>query len=215
MRSPRFTSRLTRLLPPARLDSPAPRVPARSAGSHRTRPPPAAFPAGRASPRTRATVSGAALHYTYVPSSPLLSPRFPFLRVIWHAECDADPPQILGAGDLVDRRAMVDFLADCQFKFGGLAKAPGERPGTFLPGYVALMELTFPAQIRITPTCLLRSSRSSHRNRPRTEAGSSRRWMLSGTRRKTRRSGRVITSLPGNGAFASLFSRTDFLTTHP
>ena len=37
--------------------------------------------------------------------------------------------QILGQGDLVNERAMADFLANCQFKFGGLAKAPGERPG--------------------------------------------------------------------------------------
>ncbi|KAI8986274.1 terpenoid cyclases/Protein prenyltransferase [Trametes punicea] len=33
---------------------------------------------------------------------------------------------ILGAGELVNERAMADFLARCQFKFGGLAKAPGE-----------------------------------------------------------------------------------------
>ncbi|KAM5540861.1 hypothetical protein V8D89_005505 [Ganoderma adspersum] len=38
---------------------------------------------------------------------------------------------ILGQGDLVNERAMVDFLANCQFKFGGLAKAPGERPDPY------------------------------------------------------------------------------------
>ena len=37
--------------------------------------------------------------------------------------------QILGAGDLVDEQAMADFLERCQFKYGGLAKAPGEKPG--------------------------------------------------------------------------------------
>ena len=37
--------------------------------------------------------------------------------------------QILGEGDLVNERALADFLANCQFKFGGIAKAPGERPG--------------------------------------------------------------------------------------
>ncbi|PIL35158.1 hypothetical protein GSI_02947 [Ganoderma sinense ZZ0214-1] len=38
---------------------------------------------------------------------------------------------ILGHGDLVNERAMADFLANCQFKFGGLAKAPGERPDPY------------------------------------------------------------------------------------
>ncbi|KAI0759362.1 terpenoid cyclases/Protein prenyltransferase [Trametes elegans] len=38
---------------------------------------------------------------------------------------------ILDAGDLVDERAMADFLARCQFKFGGLAKAPGENPDPY------------------------------------------------------------------------------------
>ncbi|KAH9932713.1 terpenoid cyclases/Protein prenyltransferase [Epithele typhae] len=38
---------------------------------------------------------------------------------------------ILGAGDLVDRAAMAAFLAECQFKFGGIAKAPGERPDPY------------------------------------------------------------------------------------
>ena len=40
--------------------------------------------------------------------------------------------QILGEGELVDRSVMAGFLGECQFKFGGLAKAPGERPGAFL-----------------------------------------------------------------------------------
>ncbi|KAI0629999.1 terpenoid cyclases/Protein prenyltransferase [Trametes polyzona] len=34
---------------------------------------------------------------------------------------------ILGAGDLVDEKAMAQFLSQCQFRFGGLAKAPGEH----------------------------------------------------------------------------------------
>ncbi|KAI0373782.1 terpenoid cyclases/Protein prenyltransferase [Pilatotrama ljubarskyi] len=38
---------------------------------------------------------------------------------------------ILGAGDLVNERAMAEFLGRCQFKFGGLAKAPGERPDPY------------------------------------------------------------------------------------
>ncbi|TFK93292.1 terpenoid cyclases/Protein prenyltransferase [Polyporus arcularius HHB13444] len=38
---------------------------------------------------------------------------------------------ILGAGDLVDKRALADFLEKCQFKYGGLSKAPGERPDPY------------------------------------------------------------------------------------
>ncbi|KAI0351394.1 terpenoid cyclases/Protein prenyltransferase [Trametes cingulata] len=38
---------------------------------------------------------------------------------------------ILGAGDLVDEGAMAEFLGRCQFKFGGLAKSPGERPDPY------------------------------------------------------------------------------------
>ncbi|PCH40384.1 terpenoid cyclases/Protein prenyltransferase [Wolfiporia cocos MD-104 SS10] len=34
---------------------------------------------------------------------------------------------ILGAGDLVDRNALATFMSQCQFKFGGIAKAPSER----------------------------------------------------------------------------------------
>ncbi|PPQ66383.1 hypothetical protein CVT24_007212 [Panaeolus cyanescens] len=34
--------------------------------------------------------------------------------------------KILGAGKFVDRYSMVEFLGRCQFKYGGIAKAPGE-----------------------------------------------------------------------------------------
>ncbi|KAF9815988.1 hypothetical protein IEO21_04315 [Rhodonia placenta] len=34
---------------------------------------------------------------------------------------------ILGAADQADSAALARFLADCQFKFGGIAKAPSER----------------------------------------------------------------------------------------
>lgn len=37
--------------------------------------------------------------------------------------------QILGANEFVDTKALTSFLAKCQFKFGGIAKAPEERPG--------------------------------------------------------------------------------------
>ncbi|EEB90438.1 hypothetical protein MPER_11355, partial [Moniliophthora perniciosa FA553] len=36
--------------------------------------------------------------------------------------------KILGAGHLVDYSALSKFVADCQFKFGGIAKSPGEGP---------------------------------------------------------------------------------------
>lgn len=45
---------------------------------------------------------------------------------------NADPSsekQILGASDLVDADANAEFIGRCQFKFGGIAKMPGERPG--------------------------------------------------------------------------------------
>ncbi|KAG6888407.1 hypothetical protein C0995_008411 [Termitomyces sp. Mi166 len=35
---------------------------------------------------------------------------------------------ILGAGDLVDTHNLARFLASCQFKYGGISKAPGEHP---------------------------------------------------------------------------------------
>lgn len=39
------------------------------------------------------------------------------------------PLQILGAEDLVDSNALASFLGRCQFKYGGISKAPGENPG--------------------------------------------------------------------------------------
>ncbi|KAH8086008.1 terpenoid cyclases/Protein prenyltransferase [Cristinia sonorae] len=38
---------------------------------------------------------------------------------------------ILGASGLVDNRALATFLSTCQFKFGGIAKAPEERPDPY------------------------------------------------------------------------------------
>jgi len=34
---------------------------------------------------------------------------------------------MLGAAELVDSAALASFLASCQFKFGGISKAPSER----------------------------------------------------------------------------------------
>jgi len=38
--------------------------------------------------------------------------------------------KILGAKEFVDAIGLGRFLAGCQFKFGGISKAPGEHPGT-------------------------------------------------------------------------------------
>ncbi|KAH7099459.1 terpenoid cyclases/Protein prenyltransferase [Auriculariales sp. MPI-PUGE-AT-0066] len=38
---------------------------------------------------------------------------------------------VLGHADLIDRQRNAAFIARCQFKFGGIAKAPGEHPDPF------------------------------------------------------------------------------------
>ena len=40
--------------------------------------------------------------------------------------------KILGATELVDATALASFIGTCQFRFGGIAKAPREHPGRFL-----------------------------------------------------------------------------------
>lgn len=37
--------------------------------------------------------------------------------------------QILGADAYVNKRRLTGFLDQCQFKYGGISKAPGEHPG--------------------------------------------------------------------------------------
>ncbi|KAK7054301.1 geranylgeranyl transferase type-1 subunit beta [Paramarasmius palmivorus] len=39
--------------------------------------------------------------------------------------------KILGASELVDYRSLSKFVAECQFKFGGIGKAPGEGPDPY------------------------------------------------------------------------------------
>ncbi|KAG7088839.1 hypothetical protein E1B28_012794 [Marasmius oreades] len=39
--------------------------------------------------------------------------------------------KILGAGDLVDSSSLARFISECQFKYGGIAKAPGEHPDPY------------------------------------------------------------------------------------
>ena len=49
-------------------------------------------------------------------------------RIIFHEPIG----QILGATDLVNTTALASFIGTCQFKYGGIAKAPGEHAGEFL-----------------------------------------------------------------------------------
>ncbi|KAK1231424.1 geranylgeranyl transferase type-1 subunit beta [Marasmius sp. AFHP31] len=39
--------------------------------------------------------------------------------------------KILDAGDLVDSLSLAKFISDCQFKYGGIGKAPGENPDPY------------------------------------------------------------------------------------
>lgn len=47
--------------------------------------------------------------------------------------------QVLAAGDLVDETAMSSFIASCQFRYGGIAKTPGEHPGMWFAGTEILL----------------------------------------------------------------------------
>lgn len=38
---------------------------------------------------------------------------------------------MLGAKDLVDTSALASFTTQCQFKFGGIAKVPGDHPDPY------------------------------------------------------------------------------------
>ncbi|KAJ6550530.1 terpenoid cyclases/protein prenyltransferase alpha-alpha toroid [Mycena sp. CBHHK59/15] len=49
--------------------------------------------------------------------------------------------KILDASELVDHDAQAKFLASCQFKFGGIAKAPGEDPDPYHT-YLSVAALT-------------------------------------------------------------------------
>lgn len=54
------------------------------------------------------------------------------LYPIFQAAFYKPPGQMLGATELVDNIALTSFLGNCQFKYGGIAKAPGEHAGIFL-----------------------------------------------------------------------------------
>ncbi|KAF5335025.1 hypothetical protein D9758_016190 [Tetrapyrgos nigripes] len=58
--------------------------------------------------------------------------------------------KILGKSHLVDSRALVSFLADCQFRFGGIGKAPGENPDPYHT-YLALAALSMYTPFRSRP----------------------------------------------------------------
>ena len=66
------------------------------------------------------------------------SPPATSIALLWNCKNDDAPnltrclflsEQILGADHLFDSKPMAEFLASCQFKFGGIAKYPGEMPG--------------------------------------------------------------------------------------
>lgn len=70
--------------------------------------------------------------------------------------------QILGATELVDDTALASFLGDCQFRFGGIAKAPGEHPGGLFGRLSLQVHDKTPYQIHTTRISLLRRSPCSH-----------------------------------------------------
>ncbi|KAJ7668352.1 terpenoid cyclases/protein prenyltransferase alpha-alpha toroid [Mycena rosella] len=49
--------------------------------------------------------------------------------------------KILGAADLIDAELHASFLGSCQFKYGGIAKAPGENPDPYHT-YLSIAALT-------------------------------------------------------------------------
>ncbi|KAF5315135.1 hypothetical protein D9619_007231 [Psilocybe cf. subviscida] len=56
--------------------------------------------------------------------------------------------KILGAESLVDSTTLATFLARCQFKYGGIAKAPGETPDPYHT-YMALAAISmYPPQVQ-------------------------------------------------------------------
>jgi hypothetical protein len=76
---------------------------------------------GQKSRQTHVIASGVALpsrHVTYLAC---------LLSLLVYSNLD---DQLLGVSELLDTASLVSFLAQCQFKFGGIAKAPDENPGT-------------------------------------------------------------------------------------
>ncbi|KAF8895223.1 terpenoid cyclases/protein prenyltransferase alpha-alpha toroid [Infundibulicybe gibba] len=82
--------------------------------------------------------------YTAIASLHLLPPNYGYtmppderdLTIHWllsnqDASGGSVDEQILGANSLVDARSLVHFLARCQFKYGGIAKAPGNHPDPY------------------------------------------------------------------------------------
>ncbi|EIM86136.1 terpenoid cyclases/Protein prenyltransferase [Stereum hirsutum FP-91666 SS1] len=54
--------------------------------------------------------------------------------------------EILGHGDVVDRDALAGFMGRCQYKFGGIAKAPGEHPDPYHTYLSCAMIAMYPPQ---------------------------------------------------------------------
>ncbi|KAI0315596.1 terpenoid cyclases/protein prenyltransferase alpha-alpha toroid [Amylostereum chailletii] len=95
---------------------------------------------------------------------PTLSPvPFPFIPTSHPKMVNAmltdrllESVQILGQKDLLDARALAQFFARCQHKYGGVAKAPGESPDpyhTYLSA--AMIAITPPSTHDVDPTWML------------------------------------------------------------
>lgn len=98
-------------------------------GCCRTKIIPGGSVAERTRKQTRVTVSGVRVQFR----SLLLS----YVPVAFHEPLG----QVLGVGELVNETALASFLGSCQFKFGGIGKAPGERPGKIL--YVVFLYVPY------------------------------------------------------------------------
>jgi len=61
--------------------------------------------------------------------------------------------ELLGAKDLIDSSALATFLARCQYKFGGIAKSPGEHPDPYHT-YLSLAAISIypPPEIATSPS---------------------------------------------------------------
>jgi len=87
------------------------------------------------------------------------------------------PEQILGATKLVDNAALASFIGSCQFKYGGIAKAPGEHAGRASTPLSQRFMTNNTFQTHITRISLSRQSLCFHRLQ-QGEHGPSSPWIL-------------------------------------
>lgn len=88
---------------------------------------------------------------------------------------------------------MATFLAECQFKYGGISKAPGEQPGEQLFQSRPMFAERMRDQIRTTHICLSQYLPFYPMLQKTTRAGSCPGWTHSGMRLKRQRNGREST----------------------